>query len=181
MKKIPDSLKAEVLAEYRRGGITQEEACKAFTARTGLPLSGRTLRSWLSGSASAGVDRQAVARSLRGLRQRLRDVAAEVERLLVDLEVVPTGGLETNDVESRVARQAALPVPTGSRRLTPGPQRDDTTSHAAVPLDAAAAPAVASILPVGPAAAAAAAPVPIGNDVEPGRRLKSAFWDDLGL
>jgi transposase-like protein len=54
MPKISDQLRAEAVTEYLRGTTTQEEVCVVFEARTGHPLSPRTLRSWVARFSSGG-------------------------------------------------------------------------------------------------------------------------------
>lgn len=50
-KKTPHHIKRAVVVESLTLGLTQDQICQRFTASTGIPLSPRTLRSWISEEA----------------------------------------------------------------------------------------------------------------------------------
>ena len=81
MPKISDQLRAEAVAEYLRGTITQEEFCMAFEARTSHALSPRTLRSW---SARFGAGGRVDVRT----RALLADALYQVQTLEARLQAV---------------------------------------------------------------------------------------------
>ncbi len=110
MPKISDQLRAEAVTEYLRGTTTQEEVCVVFEARTGHPLSPRTLRSWIARFSSSGrVDVRT--------RALLADALDQVRVL-----------------EARL--QAALGQADGEA-AAPMPDRHVVASHEGLPLAAA--------------------------------------------
>jgi len=135
MPKISDQFRAEVVIEYLRGTATQEEVCVVFEARTGQPLSPRTLRSWIARFSSGGrVD--------VGTRALLADALDQVRALEASLQAA-LGQLDS---------EAAAPMP----------DRHAVASHEGLPPAAASVRPVEPTPEAAPHQRGTAAGLPLG-------------------
>jgi hypothetical protein len=182
-KKIPDQLKAETVAAYLSGGMTQEDACAAFLAKTGKRLSTRTLRFWLAADAGGATAAPADGPPrLEPALRRLRLALAEVETVLVDLGC---RAAEREDVAPRArvavppAATSGLPIAAATKASTAAAKicrvaLPPTAASLVASIDVAADVTPAVIVPMPPAAVASSSVDPVKN----GRSAKAdAFWD----
>lgn len=151
--RISDQLRGQAVADYLSGAKTQRQVCADFETRTGLPLSPRTLRAWVSSAPGAELPDELRSHLVRALEQ-LREVQHHFEAIV--------GGPPPRTD----AAALASPAPDVSATLE----------------DAAAALAAAAGLPksLPSAAAPAAASMPPGirtQTVSQAPRKGDIFWD----
>lgn len=153
MLKINDQLRAETVAAYLRGTVTQKECCAIFEVQTGHRLSVRTLRSWVARFGASGrVD----ART----QDLLADALDQVRALAACLQAVL----------DRLDGEAAAPMPA---------RHVESSDDPLPPAASSAGPATASAASV-ESRWAAAATLPPGTQVvadDDERTSIKSFWD----
>lgn len=83
MVKINKAQRAQAVAEYQRGSMTQQAFCLDFEIRTGIRLAPRTLRSWMASKSSAPLELPPDLRPrLVLVLKDLRDLQDEIEAVL---------------------------------------------------------------------------------------------------
>lgn len=132
--KISDQVRAEAVSDYLRGDKTQAQVCTEIESRTGVRVSLRTLRAWISSAPPDLVLPDVVrARLVRAL-QHLPDLQTEVEDVL--------GILHERDHQGRrpSADQTRSRHADDSASVAAGPIRGSDLSPSAVDPAAASMP-----------------------------------------
>lgn len=106
-KKTPHHFKRAVLVESLALGLTQEQVCQRFTASTGIPLSPRTLRSWLS-EEKVSSSAPSVAHLLESLSRCQSALSALQESVLLLLKA------SSEAHEAETGRVTGVPAPASN-------------------------------------------------------------------